>query len=146
MPKLAPENLTSFDAFRAWVEHSLPPDVAALSLCNIDTQLLQWAYDHVTAMPDIQAAKRALLQWALESCSVEALSPAVRQTDMAAHVAAWWNEIDDCLSEYRETHGRGFEPVSCAHLVWFAVEWRANELAAMIRQILTDDDTENRLH
>lgn len=146
MPKLVPENLTSFEAFRAWVEHSLPSNTTALALCNIDTQLLQWAYDHVTAMPDLQQAKKALLQWALESCSVEALSPAMRETDIADRIAAWWNEIDDCLAEYREAHGHGFAPETCAHLVWFAVEWRANELAALIRQILKDDDTENRLH
>lgn len=143
---LKPEHLENFDAFRTWLMLHLPAGSANLDLCTLDAELLEWAYNHIVENSPISEAKRTLLEIALGACKPSnghAPTSTLVESAPEAKIAGWWNEIDECLAQSFEETGQHFQTESCAHLVWFAVEWRAAQLATMLRSIF---DTEHDEH
>lgn len=142
MPKLTTDDLQTFERFRAWIQTHAPADAIDLDLSSIDAHLLEWAFDLIEQVTDIDSAKRSLLEWALEACNcANAHAPTgVIDSRAIGKFADWWNEIDTCMREHRDAKGFWFAPETCAHIVWFAVEWRANQLAAMLRSLFENDD------
>ncbi len=54
-------------------------------------------------------------------------------TDICSRLPSWSHSIDEALEEYREATGENWSPgdgcLTIGSLVWFAVEWVANEIA-----------------
>ena len=137
--------LTSFDDFAALrldLIDRFDADDFDSDTGSLDMALLEWAFDHIEPGMDETAAQTAFLEWALEStncASCHAPSGLIYNRDIAAKFADWWDDIDDTLAAYRDATDESFAPETCGALVWFAVEWRAQEWASRFRDMFEQD-------
>lgn len=107
---------------------------------QIDVALLEWAcegadYEAETADDMLVNVVRRLGEC---NCS-GASAPAglIYNGDIYAQVADWGFEIDETLADYEDARGAAYGPpgntgLTIGTLVWFAVEWRASELASRL--------------
>ena len=101
---------------------------------NIDEALIDWAfdgadYDAADAGDVLNNAIRTLECCDCAGCS--APGGLIYNSDLARKLGEWAFEIDAALDAYHDSTGERFQPKSVFSLVWFAVEWRAHELASL---------------
>ena len=98
--------------------------------------IIQWARDAFDY--DKNATLQDLLRH-LETTDCSAChAPAglIYNSDIAGKVPEWWQAIDAALDEFHGETGENWKPrgaVTVGSLVWFAVEWYAQELASLLR-------------
>lgn len=77
-----------------------------------------------------------LVAWSLETTNCagcHAPGGLIYNNEIAAKYAEWWDDIDTALDEYHDATGERYAPETTGQLVWFAVEWFAQEMASFLR-------------
>ena len=108
--------------------------IASTDFEKIDAALIAWAfegcdYDAANHGEALDNAVRTLEQTNCSGCS--APSGLIYNSDLAVKLGEWAFEIDAALDEYRDNMGESYKPESVFSLVWFAVEYRAHDLASL---------------
>ena len=77
-----------------------------------------------------------LVVWSLETvdcAACHAPGGLIYNQDIANKYAAWWEYIDEAMDSYQGDTGERFAPETTGQLVWFAVEWVAQDMACFLR-------------
>lgn len=88
-----------------------------------------------------------LVAWSLEDCNCSgchAPGGLIYNNEIAAKYVDWWDVIDEAMDAYHDATGERFTPETTGQLVWFAVEWFANELAGFLRSHNDWDEWESQ--
>lgn len=68
------------------------------------------------------------------------LAALIYTSDLMDKMATWKREILDALNEYYDATGEEYKTGEPGNFVWFAVEWRAHELANQLRSYFGAED------
>jgi hypothetical protein len=100
---------------------------------QIDAAIAEWVMDH--EFPDTEEGiKEAIRRLEMTDCSACAAPHGLIYTsDLMDKLASWKREILDALNEYYDATGTEYTTGEPGNFVWFAVEWRAHELASELR-------------
>lgn len=100
---------------------------------QIDAALAEWIMDH--DFPDTEdGIKDAIQQLEMTNCSAcSAPAGLIYTAELMDKVGLWKVEILEALNEYFDATGTEYSTTEPQNFVWFAVEWRAHELASELR-------------
>lgn len=139
-------NFETIETLRAWFIASTNSETFNADTGTLDMSLLAWAFDS-TEFETNGCTPETLVDCLerIDCAGCNAPSGLIYNHDIAAKASDWWNEIDSALWDYQDATGEKYSgrddvPLTVGDLVWFAVEWRANELASLIRSIADFDE------
>lgn len=95
----------------------------------IKATLAEWTLDYYECEEEVTWKD---VHWHLEmtNCAAGHAPPGLIYNCIIANKARdWREEIDEALEEWYTNTGERFGPETVGHLVWFAVEWFAREVA-----------------
>lgn len=106
---------------------------------RIDSALAEWLID--SDWPDtVEGIKGAIGQLEAVNCA-DGCAPhgLIYTSDLMDKLSLWQVEIIRALSEYYDATGETYKTDEPSNFVWFAVEWRAHELASELRSYFDID-------
>lgn len=102
---------------------------------DICAALVEWTKDAFQYEPEA-TVDDVIRHLETTDCAATHAPPGlIYNSDLWVKAAAWANDIDAALYEYREATGENYQPrdnLTVGGLVWFAVEWFAHELASRL--------------
>lgn len=100
---------------------------------QIDAAIAEWIMDH--NFPDtLEGIEEAIHTLEMTDCAACAAPDGLIYTsDLMDKLSLWKVEIIEALNDYYDAVGEAYKTDGPANFVWFAVEWRAHELASELR-------------
>jgi hypothetical protein len=116
-------------ALRRWADDVHPGEIAAA--------IVGWTADAFEHEPDA-SADDVIRHLEMTDCAAcHAPGGLIYNHHIARKLEAWWPEIDDAIAAYHDATGENPRPrdgaLTLGWLVWFAVEWTAQEAASWLR-------------
>lgn len=118
---------------------------------GIKAAIAEWALDAFEHDAEGFTLKNVISHLETTNCAgCHAPSGLIYNHEIARKAADWYVEIDDAIDAYRDATGENPSPwngaLSLGWLVWFAVEWEAQEMARLIESNCEDGTiTEKRV-
>lgn len=123
-------------------EETIAKAIAAIkgdSSNEIANAIAEWVGSSFQYEPEEHVTPAAIVRHLeMTDCSAcHAPAGLIYNHDIAARAAAWWDDIDCAVDAYWQETGQQPAPqhgaLTIGFLVWFAVEWMAQEAAGAVR-------------
>lgn len=107
---------------------------------GISAAIVEWCEDSFSNWTDA-TAKDVVRHLEMTDCAAcHAPHGLIYNREIAAKVGDWWLDIDEALAEYHDATGEHPRPrdgaMTVGWLVWFAVEWFAQDAASYLSSLV----------
>ena len=128
----------AYQPFRDWLLANTEHAHVSHDLDGMDWAIMEWGLDNVLHDVEGLEAQIAAMAEAMERIDCAgcyAPCGLIYNHEIAAKVPDWWDDIDSAVDGYRDATGELPEFDTVGSMVWFAVEWRAHEIASLLRHV-----------
>jgi hypothetical protein len=123
------DTATALAALRRWADDLYPGEIS--------TAIVEWTADAFAHEPDASVVDVIRHLEMTDCAACHAPSGLIYTRDIARKLEAWQSEIDEAIAAYHDATGENPRPrdgaLTLGWLVWFAVEWTAQEAAYWLR-------------